>query len=297
MKNTFRSIILFVGAGIFLSVSTLKAEYGGNTVEADTVTFWDFNGDVNGDPTMGGWPNQWVHSDRAHPGEYALGSSSHWYIGSGASNVTDTDNGIDLSGIRPIATPDLQTRTDDYAYWNEDNWTAECWVKWDDATSVNTLKVIMQRTHNWQLYLISGSKFGGFFRWHDTSATVGDYSGSLDTGTTFTKPTAGVWYHIAIVGESGQQFGSETGTDLRITYYLNAETDETPTPAGTIVMEEAGVNLGWGKEIPSNGNGTWILGDGGFAGVIDDVKYSNTARTTFESLVPTIPTGTIITIR
>jgi len=292
-----------LGVGLLLCVAPVaQGAYLGNTVEADTVSLWDFNGDVDGNTEWGGWPSTWVQEDRAHPGQATQGSASHWYLGSsngdgsGVKPMVVTNGGIDGHGIQQpeVYNPPSNgyvynyygTRYDDRGGWRKPNWTAEAWLKWGDAAHVAATQHIAKQDHIWMLDMDSGNRFTGYVKYDVAGGATRQYT--YQTSDTFTTPTAGVWYHVAMTGEAGD-FGTEPGQDLRITYYLTPETDDTPVQVGQRVIEVANEDISFSTHSATGG---WSIGyysaaDGKpLMAVMDDLKFSSTARTEFESLGP-----------
>lgn len=153
------------------------------------------------------------------------------------------------------------------------NVTVEAWVK--RLGSPGTYKYIVGKHYGpgWNSYGLYTRTSGGLWFYIGTGIT---YYPSPDAGAGVWD---GNWHHVA---------GTFDGSYVRLYVDGNEVGTGTLVPSGTsIAYDGAGVNIG----VPGD---PWIGGPYHFDGVIDEVRISNVARTSFDLFTPlTVDSDTV----
>ncbi|MFA9480056.1 LamG-like jellyroll fold domain-containing protein [Phycisphaerales bacterium AB-hyl4] len=200
--------------------------------------------------------------------------------------------GQGVTGFRQGGSTDnLRLSATGVAGTNPATQTFEAWMMWENEADLpqnttgggafNAWQTLMHRSQHQQILRLEPNGTGGaqiHYRVR-TQAPSGGTARTEDTYFDMGEILANTWYHLAVSME-------EVGDDLIVRMYWNDVNTgtATPNPVVTNVLEDFTYDSRWWNNMWIGGN--TLSGVDGFAGIIDEVRLSNIARTEFNTLVP-----------
>ena len=167
--------------------------------------------------------------------------------------------------------------------------TFEAWIKWDDTRLLPQNRASKKQTVMSRLVGSTSSVWLYFINKQiKLSIRSGDRRNEEKVYTAIINPKSGLWYHVAFtidVNDFDQQ-GDKSDTKVKLYFNDVNSTDTTPEPLVNIKTATKGVVY---EDFEYRANG-WLfrigkryrISNAQFRGLIDEVRLSNIARTTFE---------------
>lgn len=289
MKIAGFSIIL---SSLFFQTIARAEDIKELTADDETIALWHMGAVKNNagfyqiNDEVGHFKLQQTRNDLSLQVVDSVGASQSL---SGFSNHTGS---LDLVDAINAGLPDSKSQT------------FEAWIKWENDNSLpkhreSTKQTIMARlvglTSSTWLYFVDNQI--------KLSVRSGDGRRDEKVYTADVNPRSGVWYHVAFTIEMNDFDTQGDKNDTRVNLYFNDvnNTDSTPEPLTNIATKTKGVVY---EDFEYRANG-WLFrlgkryrfSNAQFRGLINDVRLSNVAKTTFnvfgvsnrQELTPTKP--------